>query len=445
MATDHTPGMSRRDFIRTTAGTTTAAVASSLIVPRAASALPQTAKSAGRVLGANDRINFAVVGVKGMGGGHLHNLAGEMSQNDNVQVTAICDVWSKARAAACKNSNLPESAAYPHFDKMMAAVGKDIDAVVVATPDHTHAALTIASLQAGKHVYVEKPMTHTLDEAFKLQAAAKASGMLVQVGSQGCSDPKWLKARELVNGGKLGTVLWAQGSYCRNNPKGEWNYDIDPEGTPETIDWTTWLGPAPKRPFSAERYFRWRKYWDYGNGIIGDLWPHRLHPLMLAMDIDEYPARVACMGSDMVHTDKGPGPDGKPYGEPREVADTTLMMVEFPSGKMIFLAGSTTNERGVDDVIRGHKANLLAGGTKLMLQPERPYVDEIEASDETPEGSGESHLKHMRNFVESMRANTQPNCDIELGTKVQTIVSMAEAAYRQKKQVTFDEARKRLT
>ncbi|MGV3516145.1 Gfo/Idh/MocA family protein [Luteitalea sp.] len=445
MATDHTPGMSRRDFIITTAGTTAGAVATSIVSAKPASALPQTAKSAGRVLGANDRINFAVVGVKGMGGGHLRNLSGEMTQNDNVQVVAICDVWSKARATAIKNANLTEAQAFAHYDKMLSAVGKDIDAVVVATPDHWHAALTIASLQAGKHVYVEKPMTHTLDEAFKIQGVAKSTGKLVQVGSQGCSDPKWLKARELVKAGKLGTVLWAQGSYCRNNPKGEWNYEIDPEGTPETIDWQTWLGPAPKRPFSAERYFRWRKYWDYGNGIIGDLWPHRLHPLMLAMDIDEYPARVACMGSDMVHTDKGPGPDGKPWGEPRDVADTTLVMVEFPSGKMIFLAGSTTNERGIDDVIRGNKANLLAGGTKLMLQPERPYVDEIEASDETPEGSGESHLKHMRNFVESMRANTQPNCDVELGCKVQTIVSMAETAYRQKRQVTFDETKKRLT
>jgi predicted dehydrogenase len=445
MATDHTPGMSRRDFIRTTAGTTAGAVATSIVTSRPASALPQTARSAGRVLGANDRINFAVIGVKGMGGGHLRNLAGELAQQDNVQVVAVCDVWSKARAMAVKNASLQESQAYPHFDKMMSAIGKDIDAVVVATPDHTHAPLTIASLLAGKHVYVEKPMTHTLEEAFKVQAAARQSGKLVQVGSQGCSDPKWLKARELVRAGKLGKVLWAQGSYCRNNPKGEWNYDIDPEGTPETIDWQTWLGPAPKRAFSAERYFRWRKFWDYGNGIIGDLWPHRLHPLMLAMDIDEYPARVACMGGDLVGTDKGPGPDGKPYGEPRDVADTTLMMVEFPSGKMIFLAGATANERGVDDVIRGHKGNLLAGGTRLMLQPERPYVDEIEASDETPEGSGESHLKHMRNFIESMRANTAPNCDIELGTKVQTLVSMADTAYRQKRQVTFDEAKRRLT
>lgn len=445
MATDHTPGLSRRDFIRTTAGTTAGAVAASLATARPVSALPQTARSAGRVLGANDRINFAVVGVKGMGGGHLSNLAGELTQGDNVQVVAICDVWSKARAKACELNKLPESMAYPHYDKMMAAVGKDIDAVVVATPDHWHAALTIASLNAGKHVYVEKPMTHTLDEAFKVQAAAKASGKLIQVGSQACSDPKWLKARDVVQAGKIGKVLWATGSYCRNNPKGEWNYEIDPEGTPETIDWQTWLGPAPKRAFSAERYFRWRKYWDYGNGIIGDLWPHRLHPLLLAMDIKGYPSRVSCMGGDLVGTDKGPGPDGKPWGETREVADTTLMMVEFPSGQMIFLAGATANERGVDDVIRGSKANLLAGGTKLLLQPERPYTDEIEASDESMPDSGESPVKHMRNFIQSMRANTQPNCGIELGMRVQTIVSMAQTAYRQKRQVGFDEARKRLT
>lgn len=445
MATDHTPGMSRRDFIITTAGTTAGAVATSIVAAGPATALPQTARSAGRVLGANDRINFAVVGVKGMGGGHLKNLAGELTQKDNVQVVAICDVWSKARTSACALNSLQESIAYPHYDKMMAAVGKDVDAVVVATPDHWHAALTIASLQAGTHVYVEKPMTHTLEEAFKVQAAAKSTGKLVQVGSQGCSDPKWLKARDVVQAGKLGKVLWATGSYCRNNPKGEWNYEIDPEGTPETIDWATWLGPAPKRPFSAERYFRWRKYWDYGNGIIGDLWPHRLHPLMLAMDIKEYPSRVACMGGDLVGTDKGPGADGKPYGDPREVADTTLMMVEFPSGQMIFLAGATANERGVDDIIRGSKANLLAGGSKLLLQPERPYVDEIEASDESVPDSGESHLKHMRNFIESMRANTQPNCDVDLGTRVQTVVSMAETAYRQKRQVTFDETKKRLT
>jgi hypothetical protein len=94
-----------------------------------------------------------------------------------------------------------------------------------------------------------------------------------------------------VKTGVLGRLLWAQASYCRNIPKGEWNYPIDPECTEETVDWALWLGPARKRPFSAERFFRWRKYWDYGNGIIGDLWPHRLHPLLIGMNLLEYPRR----------------------------------------------------------------------------------------------------------------------------------------------------------
>jgi predicted dehydrogenase len=440
MVDDQNPGLSRRDFLKTTAGTTAGAVAATVLTSGKAGAAPMTAKSAARVIGANDRVNFAVIGTKGMGGGHLRNLV--MDTENNVAVTAVCDVWTKARAMAQRASQLPDEAIFSDYRKMLERV-KDIDAVVVATPDHWHAQQSITALQLGKHVYVEKPMTRTLDEAFKMYDAAKRANRWVQVGSQGCSDPKWLRAREVVQAGTLGKVLWAQGSYCRNNPRGEWNYEIDPEGTEQNIDWATWLGPAPKRPFSAERYFRWRKYWDYGNGIIGDLWPHRLHPLMLAMNIMEFPKSASCIGGDLVNTDKGP--DGTVYGEKREVADTTLMMVEFPSGAMIFLAGATSNERGVEDLIRGNQANLAAGGNRLLLQPERPFVDEIEASDQTPPDAGESHPKHMRNFIYAMRNNVPPNCDIELGVRVQTVVSMAEQAYRQKKTITFDEPKRRVT
>ena len=442
MVDDQNPGLSRRDFLKTTAGTTAGAVAATALGSGRAGAAPMSAQSAARVIGANDRVNFAVIGTKGMGGGHLRNLVTELATTDNVAVTAVCDVWTKARAMAQRASQLPDSAVFSDYRKMLETV-KDIDAVVVATPDHWHAQQSIAALQLGKHVYVEKPMTRTLDEAFKLYDAAKRANRLVQVGSQGCSDPKWLRAREVVKAGSIGRVLWAQGSYCRNNPRGEWNYEIDPEGTEQNIDWATWLGPAPKRPFSQERYFRWRKYWDYGNGIIGDLWPHRLHPLMLGMNVNEFPKSVSCMGGDLCNTDKGP--NGEVYGEKREVADTTMMMVEFPSGVMIFLAGATSNERGVEDVIRGQKANLAAGGNRLLLQPERPFVDEIEAADQTPPDAGESHPKHMRNFVYAIRNNVPPNCDIELGVRVQTVVSMSEMAYRQKKQITFDELKRKVT
>ena len=159
---------------------------------------------------------------------------------------------------------------------------------------------------------------------------------------------------------------------------------------------------------------------------------------MLSMAIDEFPQTVACIGGILCDTDQG-------NGEPREVADTTMATVEFPSGAMIFIAGSTVNERGVEDVIRGQKADLLFGGGKVLIQPERPFADEIEARDETPPDSGESHAKHQKNFIDAMRNNTPPNCDIELAIRVQTIISMAEESYRKGRTVFFNPAERKIT
>jgi predicted dehydrogenase len=425
--------LSRRDFIKTT-GVTAAGIAAGSVFADEAGASSAIIPPNAKIIGANDRINYGIIGVGGMGSGHLRVLK-EFSQRENIAVVAVCDVFEKRRRQAQQSAGLSESDAFVDYRRLLD--NKDIDVVVIATPDHWHARIAIDAMRAGKHIYVEKPMTRTLDEAFDLWKVAKETKRLVQVGSQGCSDPKWHRAREIVKSGKLGQVLWAQGSYCRNNPKGEWNYKIDPDATEQTVDWKMWLGKAKNRSWSPERYFRWRKYWDYANGIIGDLWPHRLHPLMLAMAIDEFPRTVACIGAILCDSDKD-------EGERREVADTTMMAVEFPSGKMIYLAGSTVNERGLEDVIRGQKANLLFGGAKVQIQPERPFVEEVEAADVTPPDSGENHAKHQKNFIDSLRNNTPPNCDIELGVRVQTIVSMAEMSYRKGKMLHFDSARKKL-
>jgi len=435
--------VSRRDFIRTaTASGVVAAAALVAAEEGGGGALSSGRTIAKRVIGANDRIRVGIVGVKGMGGGHLRNLVGEDMRGDNVQVAAIADVWQTARLKAQTTAALEDASVYSDYRAMLDR--KDLDAVVVATPDHWHGRIGLDALLAGKHLYIEKPMTRRLDEAFKIYDAAKEIGLHVQVGAHGCSDTKYLKARELVKSGAVGQLLWAQGSYCRNNPKGEWNYTLEPEATEQTVDWKTWLGNAPKRGWSAERFFRWRKYWDYGTGIIGDLWPHRLHPLMLAMNITEFPRSVSCIGADMCRADARPGGDGKPFGEPRDVPDTTMMMVEFPSGVSLILAGSTVNERGFEDVIRGTKANLALGGNRLQVLPERPYVDEVDARDETPFDAGETHVKHMRNFLESLRADVAPNCNADLGIRVQTVVSMAEAAYRKQKHVRFDEKKREI-
>ncbi len=439
MAEDNS--VSRRDFIKTATASGVVAATTLIGSDRAAAATTRTNVKR-RIIGAGDRVRVGLVGVKGMGGGHLRNLVGPEMQEDNVEVIAVCDLWETARLKAQKTAQLGDAGVYIDYRRLLD--NNDIDAVVVATPDHWHGRIGFETLLAGKHLYIEKPMTRRLDEAFKIFDAAKESGLRVQVGSQGCSDTKYLRARELVKAGAVGPLLWAQASYCRNNPNGEWNYKIEPELTPQTIDWKTWLGSAPKREFSPERFFRWRKYWDYGTGIIGDLWPHRLHPLMLAMNLNEFPKSVSCVGSDMCHADSKPGPDGQPNGAPRDVPDTTLMMVEFPSGISIILAGSTVNERGLEDVIRGTKANLTMGGSRLQVVPERPFVDEIEGRDETPVDAGETHVKHMRNFLNSIRADVPTNCNEDLAIRVQTIVSMAEAACRRQKQVRFDERKREI-
>ncbi len=441
-------GLSRREFIKA-AGLTAAGVMASSLVGNAAIAAPaaKTTMAHPRVLGANDRINYAHIGVGGMGGGHVNTIKG-LAGDMNLQQVAVCDVWAKKRDWAQKTTGCDAAQVYTDYRKLLE--NKDIDVVVIATPDHWHAPIAIAAMQAGKHVYCEKPMTHTLDEAFAMHKTAKETGCLVQVGSQGCTDTKWHVAGKAVRDGKIGTALWAQGGYCRNNPNGEWNYGIDPELTPDTCDWKMWLGSAPNIPFSPERFFRWRKYWDYGNGIIGDLWPHRLHPLMIAMNMGpdpasvQFPRRVVCLGANILDTDSNPGNPQQPYGAKRDVADTTQMIAEFPGGTMIYLAGATTNERGVEDMIRGNKATLFFGGGKVTVEPQRPYTDEVEQEDLEVVGPGESTVEHHKNLIKCIREGGVPNANIDLGLAVQTIVSMAELSYRQNKMALFDPDKRKL-
>lgn len=419
-------GMSRREFIKVAGVTAAGVMASSALGSKV---FAQGAPAPGRVIGANDRINVAFIGVGGMGGGHLNSMKDKEAEW-NIACVAVCDVWEKRKKWAQGRAGCPDNMVFGDYRKLLEV--KDIDAVVIATPDHWHAPIAIAAMEAGKHVYVEKPMTRTLEEAFKMHATAKKTKRVVQVGSQGCSDAKWHTAGQVVREGKIGKVLGAQGSYCRNNPHGEWNYGIDPDLTEQTCDWKMWLGNAPKRPFSPERFFRWRKFWDYGNGIIGDLWPHRLHPLLIAMNMtDQFPKRVACVGADCCNTDEG-------YGEKRDVADFTMMTAEFPSGAQIYLLGSTVNEQGIPDMIRGNKATLYFGGGKVEVRPERPWTDEIEQEDVPVVGPGESHDVHRLNWLECIRNGKEPNCGIDLGLRVQTIVSLAEMSYRQSKMALFD-------
>lgn len=431
----------RRDFIKTSA-TAAAAVAATGILRTPVYGQNQ-APSVG-VAGANDKINCAFVGVGGQGlNAHVRNVV-RGSKENNTGAAAVCDV-SKHRVEEAKKviseggGGSPQG--YEDFRQIMER--KDIDAVFIATVDHWHTRVALAALQSGKHVYVEKPMTRYLGEAFQIYDAVKASGgkLKLQVGSQGCSDMKWHKAAELIRAGRIGQVVMAQGSYMRNAPNGEWNYKIQPWAKSDDINWKAWLGDQIKqqKDFSADDYFRWRKYQAYCSGLLGDLFPHKLHPYMLATGNPEFPKRVSAVGSKPVRTDKN-----TPGTPERDVPEIIQMVAEFPSGMVMHITSSTVNELGTQEVIRGHKGNLFMAANRVELKPEKAFSEEVDAYT-SEDFKPESVPAHHKNFFDSIRSGKEPNAGIELAVRVQTVISLAEQSERMNVMCLFDEKTRKIT
>lgn len=431
----------RREFIRKTAGAAAVVAATPLFRPTVYGQAPST----GKVLGANDRINIGYIGV-GNQGLNIHvNLLKKSAAANNIAQVAVCDVWPK-RVDAAKASILTGATGatvdtYGDYRKMLER--KDIDAVVIATHDPIHAPAIIAALESGKHVYCEKPVSRYLDEAFAVNDAVKKTGKILQIGSQGCSAAGWRKAAELIQAGKIGQLVWALGSYCRNSKEGEWNKTpVDKEMTAATIDWEKWLGQVSKRPFNPEHYARWRKFYPFCAGLLGDLVPHRLLPLMLATGKPEFPARVVCIGTKSIHSDKG-----TPDAAERDVAEHIQVIAEFPSGLSLTLVASGVTANAPPFKIYGHQATLEIGtsGERVKLLPEREFADEIE--DESFDGLKpiEDFDVHHKNWLDCIRANQSPNCNIDLALRAQTVISLAEMSERLKVACLFEEKTRKIT
>jgi predicted dehydrogenase len=428
-------GATRREFLKKTATATAAFTAVSALKPWAFGQAP----SAG-VTGANARINVGIIGIgTGIGQNHLEGIVATAAAN-NVAVTAACDLFAKRRDIAKAKANLQDNQVYDDYRKMLQQ--KDLDAVLVATHDPWHAQITMDAVNAGKHVYCEKPLTRYLEEAFAVYDAVKKSGKCFQVGAQGSSAAAWHKAAELIRKGDIGAPVWGQGFYCRNNPKGEWNYTIENEATAQTVDWKAWLGPVSERPFSADAFFRWRKYYPYCAGLLGDLVPHRLIPLMLATGNPQFPVRVVCIGTKPVGTDKNT--PGTPM---RDVPEHVQIEAEFPGDFMLTVGASTVNAKSPGFMIYGHKATLEIGnmGEKLKLVPEREFSEELDPMDLTGLQPSEDVRVHEKNWFDCIRSGKTPNGSIDLAVRAQTVISLAEISDRLKITCLFDEKTRKVT
>lgn len=405
-----------------------------------------------KIIGANDRINVAVIGLGARGSEHLSLLLQHRANKPDIEIVALCDVYQKRLSMA--SSKVPSAKTYVHHQEILER--KDVDVIFTATPDHWHAPITLAAMENGKDIYVEKPMTHTVEEGKVVAHRAKELNRIVQVGVQGLSWNRWHKIRDIIQSGMIGQVVEVEGTYSRNAPEGDWNggewWTIDPAAGPNAtgdahIDWEQWLGSAPQRPYDADRFFRFRKYWDYSGGIATDLHYHIVAPFNFAV-ANEFPTRVSGMGGKWI------------YNDGREVPDTFLTAADYPSKWSLTVESSQVNENGPATMIRGTKATIHLSDewegppsrqyAYADIIPESPYAEEFAKKNHDSivriDGVGnEGDLKHVDNFLDCVRTRQQPNCNADLGYHTLIATDLSVRSYRNGKMYYFDSEKEVVT
>lgn len=266
-----------------------------------AASISQAATEAGKPISANDHVQIGCIGFGIMGQGDMKT----ESSLPGVKIVAVSDVYDGRRTLAQERYG-KEVFTTRDYRELLAR--RDVDAVIVATPDHWHANIAIDALRAGKDVYCQKPMVREVADGHRVIEAEKQTGRILQVGSQRVSSVLYAKAKELVKSGSIGQIHLIQAYINRNSSLGAWQYTIPPDASPQTIDWDQFLGSAPKRPFEPIRLFRWRNYRDYGTGIPGDLFVHLFTGIHFVMDADG-PERIAATGGNYYWKDGRDVPD----------------------------------------------------------------------------------------------------------------------------------------
>jgi predicted dehydrogenase len=377
-------------------------------------------------------------------------------EKNDFEYAAMCEVWEPRLKYAQELTGAPKL--YRDYRDVLAQ--SDIDGVVIAVPDHWHYRMASDAMKAGKDVYLEKPLTYTIDEAAKLHDEVKATGRVLQVGGSGVLDRLNVKINEYIQSGKMGKVLWGLISYNRNTPDGMWDYPIPGIGSRhwpdakvtvgENMDWDLWLGPAPKRPYSHERYFRWRKYWDYSGGNATDLLYHRLGAMMTMVGFD-FPTRVT--GAGGIYVQKN-----------REVPDTFMTMVEYPGDFTINMISCMANGSSSPVTVYGNWGTLeltraaapvgdsmgdQTQGTRPRQMPrtvaqikmERAFMKQFR---EANEGKDEVIIEADpspdlgEDWLDCMRSRKQPAYDVLKGYQVMVSIKLGVDSYRQGRVMAFD-------
>jgi predicted dehydrogenase len=335
----------RRDFMRISGGSVAAGAAAKYTLLQ-----PAALWGAGRRVAPSDRVRFASIGT-GTRGCEL--LAASLAV-PGIECVAICDLYDSRHEAAHEavEQQVPATRSYKEIlDR------KDIDAVIVAVPDHQHRPIVAAACAAGKDVYCEKPMSHNVEDGFAMVEAVHKNSRIMQVGSQRVSSIVYEKARDLYASGALGEVFFIEGSSDRNSASGAWVYPIPPDASEQTIDWNAFLGPAPKRPFDAARFFRWRCFSDYGEGLAGDLFVHLLSGIHFISGTNQ-PAQRAQTSGGLFRWKDG-----------RDFPDLIETLYDYPKFRVV-LRCNLNNAGGEPIKFHGTKGTMEINGQTLTFIPQ---------------------------------------------------------------------------
>ncbi|MCA1559477.1 MAG: Gfo/Idh/MocA family oxidoreductase [Acidobacteria bacterium] len=294
---------SRREFLKTAAG---GGVAASLPIALRGQDRPQAAQD----VPPNERIQIALIGAGGQG---MYDTRTAL-RVPGTELTAVADIYD---GRLLRSKELWGEQLFTTRDYREVLARPDVDAVIIATPDHWHARISMDAMKAGKDVYVEKPMMQRVDEGRPVADVARETKRILQVGSQRVSSIVYAKARDLYRAGSIGELNLVEAWINRNSALGAWQYSIPPDASPQTVDWDRFLGHAPKRPFEPIRLFRWRNYRDYGTGIPGDLFVHLFSGIHYVLD-SAGPTRIVATGGLRY------------WNDGRDVPDVMLALYDYP-------------------------------------------------------------------------------------------------------------------
>jgi predicted dehydrogenase len=400
-----------------------------------AASMPLEAFAFGGKTPPNERVNVAVIGCNGMGWSNLnsHLLMKE------VECVALCDVDQSVldkRAADVERLRGKKPKLYKDYRKLLD--DKEIDAVIIGTPDHWHCLMTVDALSAGKHVFVEKPLANSIEECNVMVAAAKRSGKVVQVGQWQRSGGHYGKAIEFVRSGKLGNIrlvkTWAYQGWMEPVP-------VRPDSAPpQGVDYDMWLGPAPKRPFNPNRFhFNFRWFWDYAGGLMTDWGVHEIDIALFAMNA-KAPKSVMASGGKLAYPD-----------DASETPDTLQAIFEYDNFNMLWehATGIDGGNYGKTEGIAfiGNKGTLVLNRQGWEVLPEKEYSEELGMSvyemEAIPyQGRQNNYLDvHTRNFIDAVRANDPSllNCGIETGAVAAVNAHMGNIAFKIGRKIYWEE------